>query len=280
LLGIAQFAAYTGGEIKAPARNMALSMVGGLIVAGAVLTGIAALANHAFGSDFLGSMTFIDGTDAYPSSLPAPFLFLYIVMLTDNVPLLILISVGWLAAIFAGMYTLFAVCTRNFLAFSLDRILPDWLGEVNPRFHTPVRITGLISVIAIAILAVFVWGPVELFNIQFSATLLYAIVFFLAALAAFLFGYRAAALFAASPFNKRVGRVPVIALLGIGAMIEYGYFAYKLYTDDAIGANINSGLIAVAILLTIGIPVYAISYFVQRRRGIDITLASRELPPE
>jgi hypothetical protein len=143
-----------------------------------------------------------------------------------------------------------------------------------------VRITGLISVIAIAILAVFVWGPVELFNIQFSATLLYAIVFFLAGLAAFLFSYRAAALFAASPFNKRVGGVPVIALLGLGAMIEYGYFAYKLYTDDAIGANINSGLIAVAILLTIGIPVYAISYFVQRSRGIDITLASRELPPE
>ena len=72
----------------------------------------------------------------------------------------------------------------------------------------------------------------------------------------------------------------MIALLGLVAMVEYGYFAYRLYTDDAIGANIDSGLIAVAILLTIGIPIYAISYFVQRRRGVDITLASRELPPE
>jgi amino acid transporter len=280
LLGIAQFAAYTGGEIKAPARNMAISMVGGLWVAGLTLAGMAALANHAFGADFLGSMTFIDGTKDYPASLPAPFLFLYIVMLTDNVPLLILISLGWLTAIFAGMYVLFTVCTRNFLAFSLDQVLPGSLGEVSPKFHTPVRITGLIAILAVAILAVFVWGPVELFNIQFSGTLLYAIVFFIASLAAFLFAYRARALFNASPFHKRVGGIPVIALLGLVAMIEYGYFAYKLYTDDAIGANIDSGLIAVAILLTIGIPVYVISYFVQRRRGVDITLASRELPPE
>ena len=105
-------------------------------------------------------------------------------MLTDSVPLLILISLGWIAAIFAGMYVLFTVCTRNFLAFSLDRVLPGDLGEVSPRFHTPVRITGLIAILAVGILAVFVWGPVELFNIQFSGTLLYAIVFFLASLAA------------------------------------------------------------------------------------------------
>jgi amino acid transporter len=280
LLGIAQFAAYTGGEIKAPARNMAISMVGGLLVAGAVMTGMAALANHAFGSDFLGSMTFVAGTHAYPSSLPDPFLFLYIVMLTDNTPVLILISLGWITAIFAGMYVLFVVCTRNFLAFSLDRILPGGLGEVNPTFHTPVRITALIAALAIGILAVFVWGPVELFNIQFSGTFLYSIVFFFASLAAVLFAYRASALFAASPFHKRVGGVPVIALLGAGAMIEYAYFGYKLATDDAIGANINSGMIAVAILLGIGIPIYLISYAVQRRNGVDITLASRELPPE
>jgi amino acid transporter len=280
LLGIAQFTAYTGGEIKAPARNMAFSMVGGLLVAGAVMAGMAALANHAFGSDFLGSMTFIAGTKDYPAGLPDPFLFLYIVMLTDSVPLLILISIGWIAAIFAGMFVLFTVCTRNFLAFSLDRVLPGNLGEVSPRFHTPTRITGLISVLAVIILAVFVWGPVELFNIQFSGTIVYAIVFFITSAAAFLFAYRARDLFAGSPFHKRVAGIPVIALLGAIGMIEYAYFAYRLISDDAIGANIDSGLVAVAILLTIGIPVYLISYLVQRRRGVDITRAAHELPPE
>jgi amino acid transporter len=280
LLGIAQFAAYTGGEIKTPARNMAISMVGGLLVAGVVMTAMAALANHAFGSDFLGSMTFIAGTKDYPAGLPDPFLFLYIVMLTSNVPLLILISIGWIAAIFAGMYVLFTVCTRNFLAFSLDRILPDYLGEVSPRFHTPTRITGLISVLSALILVIFVWGPVELFNIQFSGTIVYAIVFFITAAAAFLFAYRSRDLFGGSPFHKRVGGVPVITLLGAISMIEYAYFAYKLIDDDAIGANIPSGLVAVAILLVIGIPVYGISYFVQRRQGVDITRAAHELPPD
>lgn len=280
LLGIAQFSAYTGGEIKAPARNMAFSMVGGLVVAGLVMAGMAALANHAFGSEFLGSMTFVAGTEAYPAGLPDPFLFLYIVMLTDSVPLLILISIGWIAAIFAGMYVLFAVCTRNFLAFSLDRVLPGGLGEVSPRFHTPTRITGLIAVLAVIILAIFVWGPVELFNIQFSGTIVYAIVFFVTAASAFLFAYRARDLFAGSPFHKRVGGVPVIAILGAISMVEYAYFAYRLIDDDAIGANISSGLVAVVILLTIGIPVYLISYLVQRRQGVDITLASHELPPE
>lgn len=280
LLGLAQFPAYTGGEIKSPARSMNFSMVGGLLVAGAIATLLAALAYHAFGSDFIGSMTFLNGTDDYPKGLPAPFLFLYAVMLTHSVPLLVIISFGWFAAIFASMFVLWIVVTRNFLAYSLDRVLPDWLGYVSPRFHTPVRINALIGVVAAGILALFVWGPVELFDIQFSGALLQAVVYMITSIAAIMFASRAVDVFNAAPFRKRVGGIPIIAILGVIGLVEYSYFAYKLATVDSIGANINSGLIAIGVLFFIGVPIYIISYLVQKRRGVDITMAFRELPPE
>jgi basic amino acid/polyamine antiporter, APA family len=282
LLGLAQFPAYAGGEIKAPARNMAVSMLGGLVAAGLIVALLAGLAYHTFGADFIGSMTYLAANDPadYPAGLPAPFLFLYAAMLTNNVPLLIVMSVGWLLAIFSGMFVLWVTVTRNLLAYSLDRILPDWLAEVSPTFHTPTRINALITIMAIGILALFVWGPVSLFGIQFSGALLEAIAYVFVCFAAILFAYRARELFGASPFHQRLAGIPLIALLGIGGVIQYAFFAYILATVSAIGANVPSGLIAVTVLLLIGIPVYFLSYLIQRSRGVDITMAFRELPPE
>lgn len=282
LLGLAQFPAYAGGEIKTPARSMSFAMVGGLVFAGVVAALLAGLAYHTFSSDFIGSMTYLSFNDAkdYPAGLPAPFLFLYVAMLTDSVPILIVLSIGWLVAIFAGMFVLWIASTRNLLAYSLDRILPDWLAEVSPTFHTPTRINALITLLAIGILALFVWGPVSLFAIQFSGALLQALAYAVVSIAAILFAVRAKELFEGSPFNQRVGGIPVIALLGVGGLIQYLYFAYILFTVSAIGANIPSGLTAVAIIVLVGIPIYIAAYVVQRSRGVDITMAFRELPPE
>ncbi len=282
LLGLAQFPAYAGGEIKTPATSMAFSMVGGLLVAGVIAATLGGLAYHAFGADFIGSMTYLiaNAPSKYPAGLPAPFLFLYTAMLTNNIALLIVMSVGWLAAIFAGMFVLWVASTRNFLAYSLDRVFPDWLAEVSPRFHTPTRINALITGAAIVILAVFVWGPVSLFGIQFSGALLQAGAYAIVSIGAILFAFRATALFEASPFRQKIGGIPLIALLGIGGLIQYLYYAYLIATVSAIGANVPSGLIAVVVLALVGIPIYIIAYLVQKSRGVDITMAFRELPPE
>jgi basic amino acid/polyamine antiporter, APA family len=281
VLGLSTLPAYTAGEVKTPSRSLVVAMIGGLLVAGALVAIMSGLAYRTFGPDFLGGMTFLSNNDPkdYPK-LPPPFFFLYASMLTNNILVLLLISVGFIVAIFAGMFTTWLQATRNFLAYSLDRVLPDWFAEVSPRFHTPTRINMLVTAISVLILTVYVFGPTSLFGFVYSAALLQAIVFSVTAISAILFAYRAPDLFEASPYPHRILGIPVITILGVVSLVEYIYFAYVLATNAGIGANVASGLISIAVIFLIPIPIYVISYLLQRRRGVNIALAFKELPPE
>jgi amino acid transporter len=280
-IGLFMLPALTAGEIKRPARGVTTAVVGSLVVAGLAIALMSGLAYRTFGSSFLGAMTYLSTNvpSAYPH-LPPPFFFQYAMMLTGNVPVLIIMSVGFVLAVFTGMFVLWLATTRFILAFSLDRILPDWLAEVNPRFHTPARINALVTLFALIVLAVYVYGHTSFFGFIYSVELLQAVIFCGTSLAAILLPFRAPGLFKASPFKKTIGGVPLISVLGAISLVEYIYFAVVLATNNAIGANATSGLIAIAIVGGVTIPIYVVSYVIRRAHGVDLFAAFRELPPE
>jgi amino acid transporter len=281
VLALSQMPAYAAGELRRPRRNSLVSMIGALVFAGAVFTILAALASHTFGDDFLGGMTrlYNEGSEAYPN-IPPPFFLLYTSMLTDSATLVTLMTLGVVVALVANIALTILVPTRNVLAYSLDNVLPEALRKTHPRFHSPTAAVLLVSGIGAAILAPYVYGPPDLFNFVFSAATLQAIVFVAAAAAAIVFPWRARAVFESSPYPHRLGGVPVITILGVIAFCLYAYFAAKLITDDRIGANSTSGLIAVGIGLAAGVVIYAVSWAWNKSRGVDLGLAYKELPPE
>ncbi len=273
--------AYIGGELKSPRFTPLIGMMAGMVITGIIFVTVGWLAYHTFGPDFLGAMSFLffEAAEAYPN-LPEPMFFMFAMMLTNNIPLLLLIAVGFIFAIFTGMFIIAIANHRMILALSLDRVLPDWLAEVHPRFHTPVRINALFTIICVLFLALYVFGPPLLFGFVYSAAVLQAFSFLLTALAAIFFVKRARHIFEASPFNQRIGRLPVESLFGILSAIVYLFVIYVLTTNSDIGANDKVGLISIGIIAFTGIPVYFISRWVNRKRGVDITMAFRELPPE
>lgn len=281
VLALFMMPAYIGGELKSPRFTPLIGMMGGMVVTGIIMVTVGWLAYHTFGPDFLGAMSFLffEASEAYPN-LPEPMFFMFAMMLTNNIPLLLLIAVGFIFAIFTGMFVIWLTVNRMVLALSLDRVLPDWLAEVHPRFHTPVRINALFTIICVLFLALYVFGPPLLFGFVYSAALLQAFYFLFTAIAAIFFVKRARHIFEASPFNQRIGRLPVLSLLGILSAIVYLFVIAILTTNSDIGANDKVGVISICIIAFTGIPVYFISRWVNRKRGVDITMAFRELPPE
>jgi amino acid transporter len=93
--------AYAVGELRHPRRNAVVSMIGSLLVGGAIFTILAALAQRTFGLDFLGGMTtlFNAGSSSYPSGLPAPFFLLYTGMLTHRMFLSVVMTIGVVTAL-------------------------------------------------------------------------------------------------------------------------------------------------------------------------------------
>ena len=72
----------------------------------------------------------------------------------------------------------------------------------------------------------------------------------------------------------------MITVAGVGALAVYVFFFISLATTDALGANASAGIRATVIIAAIALLLYPISVVVNRRRGVDLGLAFRELPPE
>ena len=89
-----------------------------------------------------------------PGGVP-PSINLMASLLTGSVPLLLLIGVGFILWALMGTPLSTLQATRYMLAWSLDRTVPQQLGEVNDKYHTPVKaillcaVTGVIALIAL-----------------------------------------------------------------------------------------------------------------------------------
>ena len=158
VVGYAQGSAQIGGEVKRASRTQYFAMVGGVLINGAVLALIVLIYQHAVGKDWASSLSYLNNNAPAKLALPGgvpPSINMIASLLTGSIPLLLVIGVGFILWALMGTPLSTLQATRYMLAWSLDRLVPRQLGEVNDRFHTPVKaivlcgITGEIALIAL-----------------------------------------------------------------------------------------------------------------------------------
>ncbi|HEX8005331.1 MAG TPA: APC family permease [Trebonia sp.] len=283
VVGYAQGSAQIGGEVKRASRTQYFAMVGGVLINGLVLAVIALLATHAVGSGWLRSADYLAANDpaklGLPGGLPPGVNFLSALM-THNVALLALLGIGFVIWALMGTPLSELQATRYMLAWGLDRSGPQALGRVNDRVHTPViaivfcTVTGELALLA-------------LINIP-QASLLGALLaqiaaFILVSAAGIAFPYRLKEIWAAAG-GKRLFGIPAVALAGAGGVICLGalmvlFIANKsISTEFAVTAHLSVefmlGVVVAGVLWYLGALVY------NRRRGVNLNLAYKEIPPE
>src|SRR6478672_10225492 len=141
VVGYAQGSAQIGGEVKRASRSQYFAMVGCVLMNGAVLAFIVWAYERAVGHDWAASLSYLSNTGSSKLALPGgvpPGINLIASLLTGSVPLLIIIGVGFILWALMGTPLSTLQATRYMLAWSLDRLVPRQLGEVNDRFHTPI----------------------------------------------------------------------------------------------------------------------------------------------
>jgi basic amino acid/polyamine antiporter, APA family len=94
------------------------------------------------------------------------------------------------------------------------------------------------------------------------------------------FPYRRRAMYQSSPINQSIAGIPALSIVGLLALAVYGLFFYSFLTANALGANVAVGEWAMVVIAVVGIAGYGISYLVNKSRGVDLSIAFRELPPE
>jgi amino acid transporter len=283
VVGYAQGSAQIGGEVKRASRTQYFAMVGGVLINGAVLAAIVLIYQHAVGSQWANSLSYVNNTAAdqlgTPGGVPPSINYLASI-LTESVPLLLLIGVGFILWALMGTPLSALQATRYMLAWSLDRTVPRQLGEVSDRHHTPVKAILLCALTGIAALVALVQIP--------QASLLGALMaqiaaFILVSIAGIVFPYRLTQIWEGGG-GRRILGVPAVTLAGIGGVLALGGLMIMFIFDDTVNATFAAtrglSLKFMVGVIVVGAIWYAVSWALNRRRGVDLSLSYREIPPE
>lgn len=283
VVGYAQGSAQIGGEVKRASKTQYFAMVGGVLINGAVLTAIVWAYQSAVGQDWARSLSFLSNNAAdklnMPGGIPAG-INLITSLLTGSVPLLIIMGVGLLLWAVMGTPLSMLQATRYMLAWSLDGAVPKKLGAVNEKTHTPVNaiifciVTGEIALMAL----------INLPNASLLGALLAQIVaFIVVSLAGVVFPYRLKSVWEGGGGRRLLG-IPTITLAGIGGVVALGGLMIMFITNPAINGTFavtrRISLQFMIGVILVGIVWYFSAKTINKNKGIDVSLAYKEIPPE
>jgi len=210
-----------------------------------------------------------------------PTVSLLVSMLTTNPVLIVLVSLGLIAGGFFIAASEFVIVTRIWIAMSLDRMLPAWMGSVSSRTHTPIKPTILCFAVSLVAAYLFDFWPPFYSVIAVGAVAGPTGVVFVTSLAAIVFWKRRRQTFEASPMSRyKVGPVPLITVVGVLAAIASGSLVAVYLTAPELGYNAPVPIVYTAGILLVCAIWYFVNAAYQKRRGVDINQAFKELPPE
>jgi amino acid transporter len=276
------YSSYIGGEVKEPARTQPRVIALTLAFAAAMYLICLWRFYEIVDKDFVNSVVYLDNETDGGSGLPVdPVLNLFTGIMTGSTVLNVLMALSFFLWHFLLLFVIAMICTRNLFAWSVDRVAPDALTKVDRRFHSPWVATLVIIACAEVLLVLYVFTTI--FENVSNYIVLFSIAFWIASFAAILLPYRRPEIFATAPdyVQRRIGGIPVITLIGVGNLVLFSMVLYSAFKLPAFSGPTGTG----AVLFVIGIYVAGVVWYlaaraIQKRRGIDLDLLYREIPPE
>ena len=219
---------------------------------------------------YAGGFSFINGALANPELVYEwGFNFWTLAMgVSPNVALSWFIGLGWILWNVAILAYGIIVLSRYLFAQSFDRFLPEKVAYVSPKYNSPTvaLLIELVGTIVLIGLASFFYGTLVAL---FGAVVAAMIYFFFIGVAAVVYAFK----------NEKGGSKALLAISGALMAVVFAYITYQFLAFPGIwgGNPIAYGWVAGSFIL--GIVIYAISKSYYSKRGIDISLAYKELPP-
>jgi basic amino acid/polyamine antiporter, APA family len=265
---------FVGGEIRRPRTSLLYGLVLAEAASIAIWFGLTYMLDHVIGLPFIEAWAIQSGGGGAPlSTVPTAFA----TVLNPSSVLLWLIVVGLFIGNIGWSWLSLVFISRLFLAWSFDRVMPQWLSRVSDRFHTPVN--GIVLGAVLALIPMYLQYFTSFISAQVNAIFFYSVVWFLAAISAVLLPFTRREVYEAATGRRRRG-IPVISVLGAVGAGLFAYLGYNSVANPAVGPFQLSAQVVVGTVILVPIVIYAVSYRYHKRRGLDLLLAQSQIPPE
>jgi len=273
--------AYIAGEVRRAGQRG--RMLVSYISAGIIQTAFLLLAlftfYHAVGENFAisaaaGNQT--TGIATYPY---------YATLATGNAALAVVIAIGFLFWTIPCMNVFMAIVQRGAFVYAFERLLPSWVGRVNPRSHTPIVAVAIMGILSLA------GAAFDAYNANFATALTLANLTALGAplfvgISALVLPWRRPDIFKGSPADWRIFGFPVIAVAGGWTVLVIAFFMIEPFVfADQTGLSARDWLRPGTVILFVGIIIVGIIWWYlarayHRPRGINLDLLYKTIPPD
>ncbi len=274
---------FVGSEVKSPRKSFMRGMIIGAVAVGILYMLNSFAVQTSFGANFIRdySWLYYNQPDALSGLLnaipPAPSIPFYASMVGGSAWLAVVLGIGFFLWYLNTSMIIWMAGVRGLFAMAFDRLLPTGLTAVSRR-GVPTNATHLIGILALV--GCFI-GLGDSLGVTLGSAMLavedFTAMFFIwpLGLAAMFLPYTRPDLFEKSTFQYKIGKVPVMTILGaITFAIGFWIMLYVALELTDIWAQIG-----VALLILVGLIFAAAMYAKNRREGIDPNKIFTEIPP-
>jgi amino acid transporter len=196
------------------------------------------------------------------------FNFWTLAMGVSSTPVAWFIGLGWILWTVAIIAYAIIVLSRYLFAQSFDRFLPEKISSVSPKYGSPTvaLLIELVGTMVLIGLASFFYGTLVSLYGAVVASMIY---FFFIGIAAVRYALK----------NEKGRPKAILATAGLLMAIVFAYITYQFLAFYYIwGGNWIAYSWVVGSFIA-GLIIYVVSKSYHGKRGIDISLAYKELPP-
>ena len=277
-VGYTYSSVYIGGEVKQVQKNQVLGMIIPLVFYVAFNAIVYWLTLGAVGAAFESSINYLwwQGT---PISLPLwPYFNLWATLCTSNVFLAFLVGIGFLALSIMYVPLNFMLVARMIFAWSFDRVFPEKMAEVNEKTRSPIWAVVFVMIVSEIFLIIMTYTS---WLSGLAAAIGLFIANFVGFLSAVLLPFRGRRIYETSPIAKyKIAGLPLISVLGVGGMIFALTLIVPMLLNPLYLANSTVSLSIIVGSIIVGFIAYYASKAIRKTKGIDLSLAFKEIPPE
>jgi len=211
-----------------------------------------------------------------------PWITFYAAIMRPNFLLALIVAIGWTYTLVNLAQTYFFYSSRIVFAWAFDRLIPEKVADVHPKLHSPVVAISIIAVLAeIGVIdAAFLRGVL---GAQLNFVFFAVCCQLAATVAMTIFPFLKPDLFEACPaiVKKRVGRVPVVTIVGAITVAYQLWMIIASFLFPAVGGRIGAGtLITLFSFFALGAIVYYVArWYRMKTEGIDLAWTFKAIPP-
>ncbi len=239
------------------------------------------LMQHVVGSGFLNQFATAYGAGAVHPAY-APNINIFVEMLAPSKWVVLLISLGFIGGGFGIAAVAFLNAGRVMMAMSLDRLLPAFLSKVSQRYYTPLVALTVWTLIAVPVGIWFNYGKASVTILILNGAMITAVtVITFTMLGAALFPFTAKGIYASAPAKRlTLFGLPMVTIVGtIGLVMIVPSIIWAMFNPN-LGVTSLTSRITLLGAYASGFIFYGVWQLLERRRGVDVALIAREVPPE